>query len=46
VIGSAEESLKDFERRITELKARGAALQVDQMSTNKILKLQVTYTHH
>lgn len=43
VIASAEESLKDFEQRITELKSRGAALQADQISTNKILKLQVCY---
>ncbi len=43
VIASAEESLKDFEQRITELKTRGAALQADQISTNKILKLQVTH---
>ena len=42
VIASAEESLKDFEQRITELKTRGAALQADQISTNKLLKLQVT----
>lgn len=42
VIVSAEESLKDFEQRITELKTRGAALQVDQVSTDKLLKLQVT----
>ncbi|XP_037550764.1 nesprin-1 [Nematolebias whitei] len=43
VISSAEESLKDFEHRIMELKARGAALQADQMSTNKMLKLQDSY---
>lgn len=41
VIASAEDNLKEFEQRITELKTRGAALQADQMSTNKILKLQV-----
>lgn len=41
VIANAEESLRDFEQRITELKTRGAALQADQISTNKILKLQV-----
>lgn len=41
VIASAEDSLKDFEQRITELKTRGAVLQVDQISTNKLLKLQV-----
>uniref|UniRef100_UPI0037E92F69 nesprin-1 isoform X2 n=1 Tax=Semicossyphus pulcher TaxID=241346 RepID=UPI0037E92F69 len=43
VIDSAEESLKDFEQRITELKTRGTALQADQISTNKILKLQDSY---
>lgn len=43
VIASAEESLKDFEERITELKTRGSALHADQISTNKLLKLQVTY---
>lgn len=41
VIASAEETLKDFEQRITELKTRGAALQADQISANKLLKLQV-----
>lgn len=42
VIANAEENLKDFEQRISELKSRGGALQADQISTNKILKLQVT----
>lgn len=42
VIAGAEESLKDFEQRITELKTRGAALHADQISINKLLKLQVT----
>lgn len=41
VIANAEENLKDFEQRISELKTRGGALQADQISTNKILKLQV-----
>lgn len=41
VIASAEETLKDFEQRIIELKTRGAALQPDQISANKLLKLQV-----
>uniref|UniRef100_A0A1A8H4I9 Spectrin repeat containing, nuclear envelope 1b n=1 Tax=Nothobranchius korthausae TaxID=1143690 RepID=A0A1A8H4I9_9TELE len=43
VISSAEESLKDFEQRITELKTRGAVLQADQTSANKLLKLQDSY---
>ncbi|XP_032356678.1 nesprin-1 isoform X1 [Etheostoma spectabile] len=43
VIACAEESLKDFEQRITELKTRGATLQADQISANKILKLQDSY---
>lgn len=42
VIANAEENLKDFEQRISELKMRGGDLQADQISTNKILKLQVT----
>uniref|UniRef100_A0A3Q3K5V9 SYNE1 n=1 Tax=Monopterus albus TaxID=43700 RepID=A0A3Q3K5V9_MONAL len=43
VIANAEENLKDFEQRITELKTRGTALQADQISTNKLLKLQDSY---
>ncbi|KTF86539.1 hypothetical protein cypCar_00031778, partial [Cyprinus carpio] len=42
-IAEAEETLKDFEHRITELKARGAELQLDQFSTNELLKLQDAY---
>ncbi|KTF84425.1 hypothetical protein cypCar_00008835, partial [Cyprinus carpio] len=42
-IAEAEEMLKDFEHRITELKARGAELQLDQFSTNELLKLQDAY---
>uniref|UniRef100_A0A672NJW8 Nesprin-1-like n=1 Tax=Sinocyclocheilus grahami TaxID=75366 RepID=A0A672NJW8_SINGR len=42
-IAEAEEMLKDFEHRITELKARGAELQPDQFSTNELLKLQDAY---
>lgn len=43
VIANAEDSLKDFELRITELKTKGAALQADQISSNELLKLQVSY---
>jgi len=43
VIGDAEANLRDFEQRITELKTRGAGLQADQPSANKLLKLQVAY---
>ncbi|KAJ0008745.1 hypothetical protein NQD34_016160 [Periophthalmus magnuspinnatus] len=43
VIANAEENLKDFEQRITELKTRGALLQADQLSINKLLKLQDSY---
>lgn len=42
VIANAEENLKDFEQRISELKTTGGALQADEISINKILKLQVT----
>lgn len=41
VIASAEDNLKDFEQKITELKTKGTLLQADQISTNKLLKLQV-----
>ncbi|KAJ4921305.1 hypothetical protein JOQ06_000785, partial [Pogonophryne albipinna] len=40
VISEAEETLRDFDQRISELKSRGAELQRDQISANKILKLQ------
>ncbi|XP_045574102.1 nesprin-1 isoform X3 [Salmo salar] len=43
VIAEAEESLREFERRITQLKTRGAELQADQISTNELLTLQDTY---
>ncbi|XP_059374492.1 nesprin-1-like isoform X2 [Carassius carassius] len=42
-IAEAEEMLKDSEHRITELKARGAELKLDQFSTNELLKLQDAY---
>ncbi|XP_039537650.1 nesprin-1-like isoform X2 [Pimephales promelas] len=42
-IAEVEETLKDFEHRITELKARGAELHPDQFSTNELLKLQDAY---
>ncbi|XP_073726049.1 nesprin-1 isoform X5 [Misgurnus anguillicaudatus] len=42
-IAEAEETLKDFEHKITELKAKGAELQPDQFSTNELLKLQDAY---
>ncbi|XP_056332550.1 nesprin-1-like isoform X3 [Danio aesculapii] len=42
-IAEVEDTLKDFEHRITELKARGAELQPDQFSTNELLKLQDAY---
>uniref|UniRef100_A0A3Q2ZAZ8 SYNE1 n=1 Tax=Hippocampus comes TaxID=109280 RepID=A0A3Q2ZAZ8_HIPCM len=38
-----EDNLKEFEKKIAELKSRGAALQADQISTDKILKLQDAY---
>nr|XP_057913481.1 nesprin-1 isoform X6 [Doryrhamphus excisus] len=43
VISSTEDSLKEFEQKITELKSRGALLQVDQISADKILKVQDAY---
>lgn len=42
VLTSEEETLKDFELRIAELKSRGGDLQADQASTSNLLKLQVT----
>uniref|UniRef100_A0AAV2JAL2 Calponin-homology (CH) domain-containing protein n=1 Tax=Knipowitschia caucasica TaxID=637954 RepID=A0AAV2JAL2_KNICA len=43
VIANAEENLRALEQRITELKARGVSLQTDQLSTNKLIKLQDSY---
>ncbi|KAJ0062831.1 hypothetical protein NL108_008118 [Boleophthalmus pectinirostris] len=43
VIANAEENLRNFEQKITELKTRGASLQADQLSINKLLKLQDSY---
>ncbi|XP_061651777.1 nesprin-1 isoform X12 [Phyllopteryx taeniolatus] len=43
IIASTEDNLKEFEQKITELKSRGVALQADQISTDKILKLQDGY---
>ncbi|MED6238399.1 hypothetical protein ATANTOWER_020000, partial [Ataeniobius toweri] len=43
VIASAEDTLKDLEQRIIEFKTRGAGLQTDQISANKLFKLQDSY---
>nr|XP_046223327.1 nesprin-1-like isoform X12 [Oncorhynchus gorbuscha] len=43
VIAEAEEGLREFEQRITQLKTRGTELQAEQMSTNEMLKLQDAY---
>ncbi|XP_076833611.1 nesprin-1-like isoform X2 [Brachyhypopomus gauderio] len=42
-IAEAEEILREFEQKITDLKSRGMELQPDQISTNQLLKLQDTY---
>lgn len=36
-----EESLRELEHKITDLKTRGAVLQPDQISNNELMKLQV-----
>ncbi|XP_029114386.1 nesprin-1 isoform X5 [Scleropages formosus] len=43
IIAEAEESLKEFEHRIAELKTRGDDMQPDQISTQELLKLQDIY---
>ncbi|TSO25166.1 Nesprin-1 [Bagarius yarrelli] len=42
-IAEVEESLRDLEHKITDLKTRGAVLQPDQISNNELMKLQDTY---
>ncbi|MCJ8736789.1 hypothetical protein PDJAM_G00016450 [Pangasius djambal] len=42
-IAEVEESLRELEHKITDLKTRGAVLQPDQSSNNKLMKLQDTY---
>uniref|UniRef100_A0A4W5RRV1 Spectrin repeat containing, nuclear envelope 1b n=1 Tax=Hucho hucho TaxID=62062 RepID=A0A4W5RRV1_9TELE len=42
-VSEAEEGLRKFEQRITQLKTRGTELQAEQMSTNEMLKLQDAY---
>lgn len=36
-----EDSLREFEQRVTELKTRAEGLQSDQISNQELLKLQV-----
>uniref|UniRef100_A0A8C7ULC6 Spectrin repeat containing, nuclear envelope 1b n=1 Tax=Oncorhynchus mykiss TaxID=8022 RepID=A0A8C7ULC6_ONCMY len=42
-VSEAEEGLREFEQRITQLKTRGTELQAEQMSINEMLKLQDAY---
>lgn len=40
-LSEVEESLREFEQRVTELKTRAEGLQADQVSNQELLKLQV-----
>ncbi|KPP77537.1 nesprin-1-like, partial [Scleropages formosus] len=43
IITEAEESLRELEQRVTELKYKGETLQPDQICTQELLKLQEAY---
>ncbi|XP_031731325.1 nesprin-1 isoform X8 [Anarrhichthys ocellatus] len=42
-LSEVEESLREFEQRVTELKTRAEGLQSDQISNQELLKLQDAY---
>ncbi|XP_062293158.1 nesprin-1 isoform X4 [Scomber scombrus] len=42
-LSEVEDSLKEFEQRVTELKTRAEGLQSDQISNQELLKLQDAY---
>lgn len=41
-LSEVEDGLRDFEQRVSELRARAEGLQADQVSNQELLKLQVT----
>ncbi|XP_074471039.1 nesprin-1-like isoform X4 [Sebastes fasciatus] len=42
-LSEVEDSLREFEQKVTELKARAEVLQADQISNQELLKLQDAY---
>lgn len=40
-LSEVEDSLREFEQRVTELKTRAEGIQSDQISNQELLKLQV-----
>lgn len=46
VLSEVEDSLREFEQRVSELKTRAEGLQSEQISSQELLKLQVTSHPH
>ncbi len=41
ILAEAEDSLREFEQKVSEMRSRGETLQPNQLFTQELLKLQV-----